>query len=80
MTRIKKKYTDLDRDLVLFMEWLQDFRGALLEAHDENSNRNIIFRQFKRRMIRRGNRNRWFSRTRMTQYKSMALDSNTLIM
>lgn len=74
MTRLEKKEADLDRDLGLWMEWFQDFRGAMLEALEENIDVRVIVRQFKRKMIRRGNYNRWFNRTRMGHYEQVALD------
>lgn len=72
--RLKKKADDVDWDLARIMEWFQDFRGALLEAFEENSDRKVIVQQFKRKMTKRGVRNRLFSRTRMQQYYQIALD------
>lgn len=72
--RLIKKEAKLYRDVQLFCEWLQDFRGALLETLEENNDPRVIVRQFKNRMIKRGNRNVLFRRSKLSHYVKVALD------
>lgn len=50
--RITKKKEKLERGLELFMYWMSDFRGFLLEADHENIDLLIIRKQFKRKLKR----------------------------
>lgn len=69
--RQKKKDEQVTKCLRMFMEWLADFRGYLLEADHENIDLRIIKRQFKRKLKRlpKG----WWSVTRMEGYAKTAL-------
>ncbi|ABY63161.1 hypothetical protein ST201phi2-1p336 [Pseudomonas phage 201phi2-1] len=73
-TRLEKKLLKDYLHSQSFVEWFQDFRGALLETLEENNDPRVIIRQFKNRMVKRGNRNVWFRRTRMAHYVKVALD------
>lgn len=75
MTRVEKKQADHWRDFDAIMEWHQDHRAYLLEAMDENTDLRIIQRQFKRRMVAGGRRNRYFRRNRMIEYLYLAIDN-----
>lgn len=72
--RLSKKEAKMYRDVQLFCDWLQDLRGALLETLEENNDPRVIVRQFKNRMIRRGNRNVLFRRSKLAHYVKVALD------
>lgn len=50
--RITKKKEKLEHGLELFMYWMSDLRGFLLEADHENIDLRIIRRQFKRKLKR----------------------------
>lgn len=50
--RTTKKKEKLERGLELFLYWMADLRGFLLEADHENIDLGIIRRQFKRKLKR----------------------------
>lgn len=50
--RTIKKREKLNRGIELFMYWMLDLRGFLLEADHENIDLCIIRRQFKRKLKR----------------------------
>lgn len=71
--RQRKKQRQLNHDLQLLSEWFIDYRGYLLEAIHENVDLRIIDQQFKKRMLRKGNYNRYFKRTQMNRYRKEAI-------
>lgn len=74
MTRLEKKERKLYENIRLFCDWLQDLRGGLLETLEENNDTRVIIKQFKHRMIKRGNRNSLFKRSKLDHYVKVALD------
>lgn len=69
--RITKKKEKLERGLELFMYWMSDFRGFLLEADHENIDLLIIRKQFKRKLKRM--KPKYGTATRLQYYCKVAV-------
>lgn len=78
ITRSEKKALDYDNDLDKYLDWLMDFRGAMMEAIGENSDLRVIVRQFKRRMTKHGTRNRYYKRNRLNHVVKFAIDNDRI--
>jgi len=70
LTRQQKKTEKETKQLRLFLDWMSDLRGYLLEADHENIDRRIIIKQFKRKLKRMPKG--WYTVTRLAGYVRFA--------